>query len=318
MISFSEYKNTLNEVLITFGKKQYPRFGHVVILAGGAASGKGFIKDKLMGIEGKTLDVDELKRLVLLSTKIKEKIKKIYGVNIDDFYLRNPEHVGKLHELVKGLNLANKKEEKLFTAIASGAPDRKPNVIFDVTLSDFDKFNYITQEVAKIGYKKENIHIVWVINDMEVAIEQNHERERIVAEDVLISTHEGAARTLKEIITEGKKLRKFMDGIITFAFNKRGTDSEVHVSKIVNLKSLEKDLEKASKNADYDKVIKISNEIEKFKQKFNGVRLGSGGFYVVKSNYITLKEQGKQIDESKLTKSIEAKINIYSKNNFKK
>ena len=35
----------LQEALITFGGKPYPKFGNIVILAGGAGSGKGFIRD---------------------------------------------------------------------------------------------------------------------------------------------------------------------------------------------------------------------------------------------------------------------------------
>lgn len=57
MISFKRF---LNEALITFNKKAYPKFGQVVIMAGGAGSGKGFVKDKLVGVEGMVFDVDEL------------------------------------------------------------------------------------------------------------------------------------------------------------------------------------------------------------------------------------------------------------------
>ena len=53
----------LMEKLITFGGKAYPKFGNIVIMAGGAGSGKGFVLNKLVGVEGKVFDVDELKRL---------------------------------------------------------------------------------------------------------------------------------------------------------------------------------------------------------------------------------------------------------------
>lgn len=41
MKSFKDF-TSLDEALITFGGKAYPKFGQVVILAGGAGSGKGF------------------------------------------------------------------------------------------------------------------------------------------------------------------------------------------------------------------------------------------------------------------------------------
>ena len=49
------------EKLITFGGKAYPKYGHIVLMAGGAGSGKGFILSNLVGLEGKVFDVDELK-----------------------------------------------------------------------------------------------------------------------------------------------------------------------------------------------------------------------------------------------------------------
>ena len=52
-----EQFDELMEALITFGGKAYPKFGNVVIMAGGAGSGKGFVKDNLVGIEGFTFDV---------------------------------------------------------------------------------------------------------------------------------------------------------------------------------------------------------------------------------------------------------------------
>ena len=50
-----EYEE-LVEKLITFGNRAYPKFGTVVIMAGGAGSGKGFVKERLLGVEGFTFD----------------------------------------------------------------------------------------------------------------------------------------------------------------------------------------------------------------------------------------------------------------------
>lgn len=67
MLTFEQFMaeefGELSEKLITFAKQAYPKFGNIVIMAGGAGSGKGFIKDKLVGIEGFTFDVDALKTL---------------------------------------------------------------------------------------------------------------------------------------------------------------------------------------------------------------------------------------------------------------
>jgi ABC-type lipoprotein export system ATPase subunit len=58
----------LNEKLITLGNKR-PSYNNIVIISGGSGSGKSFVKDKLLGIEGKSLDVDALKKLAMGSIK---------------------------------------------------------------------------------------------------------------------------------------------------------------------------------------------------------------------------------------------------------
>jgi hypothetical protein len=109
----------------------------------------------------------------------------------------------------------------------SADPERKPNIIFDVTLKDLQKLEKLTRQVSSIGYAKENIHIVWVVNDIEVAKAQNLSRDRTVPTEILVNTHRGASQTMGDIVNMGKGLRKYMDGDIAFAFNKVGVDTDV-------------------------------------------------------------------------------------------
>ena len=48
--STDDWNVILKEALITFKGKQYPNFGQIVIVAGGPASGKGFVIDNLFDI----------------------------------------------------------------------------------------------------------------------------------------------------------------------------------------------------------------------------------------------------------------------------
>ena len=57
---------------ISLGKMVYPKFGNIVILAGGSGSGKGFVKDKLLLMDGKTFDIDSLKGLIVQSDVFNE------------------------------------------------------------------------------------------------------------------------------------------------------------------------------------------------------------------------------------------------------
>lgn len=232
MLSFSSFIeesfSDLSEALITFAGQAYPKFGNVIILAGGAGSGKGFIKDKLIGAEGYNFDVDALKSLAMRTPKLVERIKKEFGVDPSKLDLKKPDDVAKLHDIIgTALNLDDKRKQILFTSIMTAAPDRKPNLIFDVTLKDLRKLQNITHQVKNLGYDNEKIHIVWVINDIEIAKKQNAERSRQVPIEILINTHRGASFTMHDIVNMGNDLKKYMDGDIVFAFNKVKVDSEV-------------------------------------------------------------------------------------------
>lgn len=228
MFSFKQF---LDEALITLGGRAYPKFGNVVILAGGAGSGKGFVKDKLLGIEGMTFDVDELKSLSMRTPKLIQKIKDEFGVDPSKLDLKKPDDVAMLHAIVGDeLKLTSKKQQAAFTSIAFADPSRKPNIIFDVTLKDLRKLQNVTKQVRDLNYPAENIHIVWVVNDIEVAKKQNQERDRVVPVEILVNTHRGASMTMKDVVEMGSDLKKYMDGDIVFAFNKIRVDSEVEFS----------------------------------------------------------------------------------------
>ena len=232
MLSFSSFIeesfSDLSEALITFAGQAYPKFGNVIILAGGAGSGKGFIKDKLIGAEGYNFDVDALKSLSMRTPKLVERIKKEFGVDPSKLDLKKPDDVAKLHDIIgTALNLDDKRKQILFTSIMTAAPDRKPNLIFDVTLKDLRKLQNITHQVKNLGYDNEKIHIVWVINDIEIAKKQNSERSRQVPIEILVNTHRGASFTMHDIVNMGNDLKKYMDGDIVFAFNKVKVDSDV-------------------------------------------------------------------------------------------
>tara|TARA_Y100000004_G_scaffold190762_1_gene248385 strand:+ start:26 stop:1318 length:1293 start_codon:yes stop_codon:yes gene_type:complete len=220
----------LMEKLITFANKAYPKNGHVLILAGGAGSGKGFVLDNLIGLEGKKFDVDELKRLTLRAPKIIDRIKRDIGVDMMSFELTKPADVGKLHDIVADeLNLPNKKLAAFFASVINKRPEEKPNIIFDVTLKDLRKLDNITRLAQGAMYDKKKIHIVWVVNDVEVAKTQNTDpsRGRVVPVEILVNTHRGASQTMLDIVNMGSRLKKYMDGDIVFAFNKIGVDSDL-------------------------------------------------------------------------------------------
>lgn len=267
-----EQHDTLLEKLITFGGKAFPKFGNVIIMAGGAGSGKGFVKDNLVGAEGFTFDVDELKTLAAKAPQIRKKIMDLEGIDLKTLSkdLKNPENVSELHRIIgEVLKLDSKKTKALYTSILTADPERKPNIIFDVTLKSLTKLSKISKQVKDLGYDAKNIHIVWVVNDVEVAKTQNAKRARTVPVEILINTHRGVSQTMADIIGMGKTLKKYLDGDIVFAFNKVGVDSKVAKS-------------------------------------------GRGGSYVKDANFFYIKRAGKDITPmDKMTRDLKAKIQAY-------
>jgi hypothetical protein len=272
-----EEAEMLMEKLITFGGKAYPKFGNVVIMAGGAGSGKGFVLSKLVGIEGKTFDPDQLKRLAGKSPLINKRVKEEFGVDLKELgsKLNVPENVSKLHEIIGDvLQLPSKKEAVFFTSVLTADSERKPNIIFDTTLKDAGKLQKLSKQVTDIGYDKKNIHIVWVVNDIQVALDQNARRSRTVPAEILINTHRGASNTMGDILRMGKSLGNYMDGDIVFAFNKVGVDSNV-------------------------------------------VRSGRGGSFVKDANYVYVKRAGKDVPPlDSLNKDMLAKVKAYVPKNI--
>lgn len=220
------FKNYLNmdETLLTFGNR--PKFGQVVLLAGGAGSGKGFVSDNIIGIETKTFDVDQVKSMIIHpgTTKLNKKILDIYGIDVTKMDLRNPKDVGMLHKINDELGISKKIQDRFFQNLDTR---RLPNVLFDTTMKSEKKIEDLVSTVEEAGYQKENIHIVWIMNELDTAVKQNKARERVVPEDILIDTHKGVSETMANLM-RGARFQEFIDGEVWIVFNKIFVDSTLH------------------------------------------------------------------------------------------
>ena len=279
-----EQAEILMEKLITFGGKAYPKYGHIVLMAGGAGSGKGFILSNLVGVEGKVFDVDELKALASRTPTIKKRIKDELGVDMENLAnnLKDPKNVEQLHDIIANvLRIDKRKEQAFYRGVLAAPADRKPNIIFDMTLKSLDKLEKVARDASMLGYDKKNVHIVWVVNDIEVAKQQNQKRARTVPSEILVNTHRGAANTMGDIINMGSKLRRYMDGDIVFAFNKVGVDATL------------------KKGSGAGKKIGMRGKT-------------SGGMSLKDANYFYVKRAGKNpTSVDKLDKEIRMKIKSY-------
>ena len=211
----------LEEALIQLANQKDSHFGQVVILAGGAGSGKGTILKNLLDIKGKVFDVDELKSWMTRIPEWRKELQKaLPGVDLDKpDWLSNNENVSTAHMVAKKLGIEGRQKNTVFDSVMLADHRRKPNLIFDVTLKEYSKLEDIIKYVTDAGYQKQNIHIVWVLSEMTAAIHNNRTRTRKVREDILVGTHEGASSTMADIVKDGNALRGKLDGNIVIAFN---------------------------------------------------------------------------------------------------
>ena len=209
MLTFSQYIS-LEEKLIMYG--QGKRYGTIVFLAGGAGSGKGFaIKNFMQGELFKIRDVDEWKKSFMKMADLQGKFPEIKGLN-----LKNPKDVYKMHMFVKKSGIKDKSLDLLLKDANSAT---LPNIMFDITMKDASDIGDIIPKLKEAGYDSNNIHLTWVLTNYAVAIVNNRNRERVVPEDIMLLSHEGAAKNMYNVVKG--KLPKGLNGGVRVVLNNR-------------------------------------------------------------------------------------------------
>ena len=207
MISFRQY---LEEKLIMYN--QGKRYGQIVFLAGGAGSGKGFAITNFMEKEKfKIRDVDEWKKAFQTLADTKGIYPEIQGLK-----LSNPKDVYKLHTFVRNKGI---KDKTLDLLLKDANSDRLPNIMFDITMKDANDIGDVLPKLIEAGYDSKNIHLTWVLTNYAVAIVNNRNRERVVPEDIMLLSHEGAAKSMYEVIKG--KLPRGLNGGVRVVLNNR-------------------------------------------------------------------------------------------------
>ena len=260
----------LDEKLIVYNNRK--KYGQVVFIAGGAGSGKGFaIKNFLDSATYKIRDVDEMKKQLQILNRLGKLdirgILKKYGRNIklkdldlirkiekdgfklQNLNLKNPDHVYALHILVKAMGIKDSSLEKLL--LGKKNPETLPNILFDITAKDVTDITSIIPKLKEVGYKPNNIHLTWILTNYVTAMVNNKSRARMVPEDILLQTHEGASNTIWGLVT--KALPKGMNGRVDVILNNpqhtvflKGADGK-DLEKTQRIKKTKTDIDKDGK-----------------------------------------------------------------------
>jgi len=264
----------LTEKQIIVGKGQ--KYGQIVFLAGGAASGKGFASTNFMETDKfKIRDVDEMKKAMI-------KLQKVKGDNpeIANADMGKPEDVRMVHEFCK----KHKIKDKTLDLVLNGAiKGTLPNILFDVTLKDIGDINEVVPKLFEAGYKPIDIHLVWILTDYTIAIKQNTERERVVPPDIMLATHTGAALTVTDILRHKTgSIGTTIDGSINIILNNK--ENTVYLTANDTKETM------TGKNKLIQQPGKPLQSVSKY---------GGNKSLIIKSfKYINVKEEGKPMKRS--------------------
>ncbi|MBI33560.1 MAG: hypothetical protein CMD98_06810 [Gammaproteobacteria bacterium] len=196
---YSESVEYLEEKLLMINNGA--QYGQIVFLAGGAGSGKGFAIDNFMeGQKFKVIDVDEWKKKFLKLANVTNKYKELKGLK-----LSKPADVEKLHDFVKKMKIKDKVLNNMILQMKN--KETLPNIMFDMTFNDIKKAKKLMPDLLKAGYNPANIHLVWILQEYRIALKQNKdpERDRVVPKNIMFHTHEGAGKTIYELLAKKSK-----------------------------------------------------------------------------------------------------------------
>ena len=280
----------LDEKLITYNNRK--PYGQVVFLAGGAGSGKGFAGSNFLDSAGfKVRDVDEMKKqlqvmnrigkinvdtiLKKFGKKIKPKdmelVTKVFNTELPrggrqtlrNLNLKNSDHVYVLHTLVKAMGI--KDNSLMYLLKGKDNPETLPNIMFDITAKDITDITDVLPQLKKVGYDAKNIHLTWILTNYVTAMENNKSRERMVPEDILLKTHEGASNTVWSLIT--RALPKGMNGRVDVILN---NPKHTVFFKDASGKTIKRDQDKVKvkMDVDADGNLKTSRDVETKEVKF--------------------------------------------------
>lgn len=202
-MTFEEYRQYLEEKLLIIGNDK--NYDQAIIIAGGIGSGKSFSIQKFLNSgKYKSIDPDELKTQLLDIAKSDEMIKKFPRwetqlKKIKNMDLRNPNSTDYMRHMI--YDLPGNPDKTVKTNIFKDkGRTHLPNIILDRTLQRPGSSHEDIAYLLEVGYKPENIHVVWVLTDYRVALAQNYGRKRRIWNDVLIQSHLGVKTTMADLV----------------------------------------------------------------------------------------------------------------------
>lgn len=250
---FYKYFFFHNQSLLTEGRfVDFPKYGQIIFLVGGAGSGKNFVLNNVIGYNGVNCDVDDLKTYIAREAKFREEKYKDKGNEfLQNMNFKDPDKVFQMHNFSKkifepeGSEMENTRLDGLLHAARqTNNKNSLPNIVLNITGKDVHDFARLSVPFIEAGYSPKNAHILWVLTPYKEAAENNTKRDRVVPSEILKKTHQGVKKAMDTIRkangvieythrgqTKKFNIRKFIDGTVMIIFNSKGVDSWIPNSK---------------------------------------------------------------------------------------
>ena len=176
------------------------KYGQVIFLVGGAASGKSTaIRKFINSTNYKILNPDDVKELIIKAGKKGiDAFKDVAGIDPN-----TPAGSQQVHKFMRDTKIGSRKARTMIAGLKGSK--NLPNLLFDRTFSFAGEFKKISQNLVSVGYKPENIHVVYVMTDIALAVKRNLERSRSLPTDVIKQTNIGAKKRFTELFFKRAK-----------------------------------------------------------------------------------------------------------------
>lgn len=170
------------------------KYGQVIFLVGGAATGKSTaIKKYINATMYKVLNPDDVKELIIQAGKKgAPAFADVAGIDPD-----TPEGSQQVHKFMRDTKVSSKRARLALKGKSKN--QLLPNILYDRTFSFAGEFKKISQGLIKAGYDAKNIHVVYVMTDVDMALKRNRERTRTLPDDVIIQSNKGAKMRFTEL-----------------------------------------------------------------------------------------------------------------------
>lgn len=245
---FYSYFFYRNQTLLSEGRFiDFPKYGQIIFLIGGAGSGKNFALENIVGHNGINCDVDDLKTYIAREKKFQEQQYADKGNEfLQDMDFKDPNKVFQMHNFSKKIfePEGSEMESSRLDGILKAARTNKtktnlPNVVLNITGKCPNDFQRLAIPFVEVGYKPSDIHVIWVLTPYEDAMKNNAKRSRRVPTDILRGTHVGVKKAMDTIMNssgldvdythKGTNKRfnfsRYINGLVMILFNKPGVDS---------------------------------------------------------------------------------------------